>query len=207
MTRMMFRPVVAGSVQIEPLTVDEYNRMIESGELKEDTSIELIHGFLRRKNRAAAGEDPMTIGNSHTIVLQKLMRLAPLIEKQGSYLQLQQPIIISPSSEPEPDGSIILGNLEDRRGKPRVQGVVCVIEVADSSLSDDRGWKRELYASAGTACYVICNIPDHQVEVNTQPVKTSSRYRKTIVLRPDEVLKLPVNKDRFLDVPVEKLLP
>jgi hypothetical protein len=207
MIKEMFRPVVGGNVQVNPMTVDEYHQLIKAGKLPEDTSIELIHGFLRRKNRAAAGEDPMTVGHLHVVVVQKLMRFAPLIERHGCHLQIQQPIALPPDSEPEPDGSIIVGSVEDHSDIPRARDVLCVIEAADSSLRDDRGWKLELYAAAGIAMYVIVNIPERVVEVYTNPVRTAQRYRKSLTLRSGESLRLPIGKDKSVEIPVEKILP
>lgn len=44
------------------LTVDQYHRMIRQGILPEAEPVELLDGQLVRKNRSAAGDDPMTIG-------------------------------------------------------------------------------------------------------------------------------------------------
>lgn len=208
MTRaMIFRPVVRGRVQIEPLTVDEYHRMIRSGELPEDTSIELIHGFLTKKNRAAAGDDPMTIGHLHVIAVQKFMRLAPQIERLGCYLQIQQPVVIAPDSEPEPDASIIAGKLEDHSDRlPRAKDACCIIEISDSSLAEDRTTKLQLYASAGIAQYLIINLVERNAELHTLPMKQAARYRKRQVFGTDETFTLILRKKQ-ISVAVKSILP
>ena len=52
---------------MEPITVDKYHDLIESEQLPESTSIELINGFLTLKDRSAAGENPMVVGNDHIL--------------------------------------------------------------------------------------------------------------------------------------------
>src|SRR5436190_14463477 len=113
MTDVIFRPVIAGRVQMTPLTVDEYDRLIKSGELPEDPSVELLEGYLVRKDRSAEGEDPPTVGDKHALLMQKIIRVAPLIDRHGSHLRIQQPVVLPPKDEPEPDASIVVGQPED----------------------------------------------------------------------------------------------
>jgi hypothetical protein len=42
-----------------PITVEQYHRMIDSGILPEDSSVELLHGLLVRKDRGSPGDDFM----------------------------------------------------------------------------------------------------------------------------------------------------
>jgi Uma2 family endonuclease len=206
MTRMIFRPVVKGRVQVEPLTVDEYHRMIESGELPEDTSIELIRGFLTPKNRAATGEDPMTIGLQHALSVQKIMRFAPRIESLAHFLQIQQPVALPPDGEPEPDASIVVGKAEDYRDRrPRAVDVSCIIEVADSSLAYDRSIKRQMYADAGIAHYIIVNLIDRTVE-DYALMAGRTDYQEPLILGPADILKLRL-RDQLLEISLSELLP
>ena len=49
----------------------------------------------------------------------------------------QQPIVLPPDGEPEPDGAIIRAAADDYRGrKPGAADVLCVIEVADAAELD-----------------------------------------------------------------------
>jgi Uma2 family endonuclease len=187
--------------------VDEYHAMIRSGELPEDTSIELIDGFLTFKDRSATGEDPMTIGDQHRVAVLKAMRLAPLVEASGAFMQSQQPVMFQPLHEPEPDVAIIRGKVEDFLDHPPTAAdVLCIIEVSDSSLRNDRTVKLKVYARAGIRQYVIINLPDRVIEVYTQPTK-AGRYRKRQILRSTDTLRLRVGKQKMLDVPVKQLLP
>ena len=52
---------------------------------------------------------------------------------------------------------------------PGPADMALVIEVADSSLPDDRSLKARIYAAAAVPVYWIVNLVDHQVEVYTDP--------------------------------------
>src|SRR4051812_11405501 len=91
------------------ITVGQYHRMIETGILKTDARIELLDGELVRKNRSAAGEDPMTIGTGHVTGVDLLIALNPKLKRLGCYMRIQSPVTLPPHSEPEPDGAIVRG--------------------------------------------------------------------------------------------------
>src|SRR5688572_16842164 len=101
--------------QLLPLTVDQYHRMIESGIVEEGQPYELLNGCVVRKDRSAAGEDPMTVGNQHAWAVKNLAKLSRKLEAFGCHLQTQQPISLPPDDEPEPDGAIITGAEDDYR--------------------------------------------------------------------------------------------
>lgn len=52
--------------RIARLTVQQVRAMLAAGILDEGAPLELIGGVLLRKDRAATGDDPMTIGPRHT---------------------------------------------------------------------------------------------------------------------------------------------
>jgi hypothetical protein len=194
-----------------PFTVDQYHQMIEQEILAEGEPFELINGQLIHKDRSATGEDPMTVGHEHVLVVKRLARLSPRFERHGCHMQTQQPISIVPHDEPEPDGAVIVGSEEDYQGRlPGPKEVLCVIEVADSSLQRDRTIKLRLYAGAGIACYLIINLLNRLVEVYTQPTSARGqlpRYGKPEILRAGDTLKIPGPRGKLVSVPVQKLLP
>src|SRR5438128_1013535 len=120
----------AGRATIVPWTVEQYHWAIQTGFLPEDTSVELIDGFIVHKDRAKAGQDPMTIGERHVLVVQRLVRLAPQFDRFGTHLRIQQPIAIPPINEPEADGAVVGGTEEDYAHRtPTPADIFCVIEV------------------------------------------------------------------------------
>src|SRR5438105_15846329 len=122
---------LAPTTRFVPLTVEQYEQMIEGGILYSGEPIELIDGLLIPKDRSKAGEDPMSTGDEHAFVIDELAELKPQMPP-GCYFRTQQPIRLPPHSEPEPDGSIVRGKSTDyRRRKPGPADIVVVIEVAD----------------------------------------------------------------------------
>src|SRR5439155_15439399 len=145
----LLQDALDGQLDLVGLTVDQYHDFIDNGTIPEDPSMELLDGLLVRKDRSATGEDPMTIGDRHRMAVMRLERLLPKFEPFGSFLQCQQPIVLPPRNEPEPDISIIRGDLDKfERRKPRATDVILVLEVADNSLRRDLGLKLRIYARA-----------------------------------------------------------
>ena len=58
-----------------PITVDQFQLMIESGILHDGDPIELIDGLLVRKDRSARGENLMTHNPRHALLILRLQRL------------------------------------------------------------------------------------------------------------------------------------
>ncbi|HVX84812.1 MAG TPA: Uma2 family endonuclease [Phycisphaerae bacterium] len=192
----------------EPLTVEQYHQMIDKGILEEGSPFELLHGIITRKDRAAAGEDPMTSGNHHAYVVNLLAALDRKLEGTGCFLQTQQPIALPPFDEPEPDAAVILGARRDYRNhKPTAPAVLAVIEVADSSLRRDRTTKLKIYAQANLPLYLLINLPEKCIEQYTRPLPTAARYANAETLTARQSLTLPLPKKKSLKVSVASLLP
>ena len=98
---------VAGRLEIVPLSVEQYDRMIEDGILAEDAAVELLDGILVRKDRGDAGGDAMTVGETHAYVVTQLAYLGLRLDPAVMHLRTQQPIVIPEAGEPEPDAAII----------------------------------------------------------------------------------------------------
>ena len=103
------------------LTVDVYHKMIAQGLLPEGAPYELIDGAVVRKDRSAAGEHPMTVGTRHATSVSKLGQLSPRLRRLNCHMRVQQPVTFPPQNEPEPDGSMVMGKLEDYRDAIRVR--------------------------------------------------------------------------------------
>jgi Uma2 family endonuclease len=160
----------AGRVTIVPWTVDQYHRAIEAGLVPHDVPLELIDGFIVRKNRAAAGDDPMAVGERHRVTLMRLAEAASAFEAHGCFLQTQQPISLPPNSEPEPDGAVVNGAIDDYLNHPpTAKDVSCVVEVADGSLSVDLGPKLLAYAKAGIPQYLVVDLVNDHVVIHEEP--------------------------------------
>lgn len=156
-------PVEAGAIPDVPiyrLSVEQYHAMARAGILTEDDPVELLEGWLVQK---------MTKHRPHVIatglVRRELERLLP----SGWYVAIQDPITTA-ESEPEPDVAVVRGEERDYPDRhPGPQDVPLVVEIADSSLEQDRGAKKRLYARAGIAVYWIVNLVERQIEIYTEP--------------------------------------
>ena len=143
------------------LTLDEYDRMIERGVFERDRRLELIYGELREMS---------PIGDPHRDAVNALTNDWFVVQSTAGFrakvtVQIQSPIRLpAQSSSPYPDMSWIAKRVADTDSRGPDE-VFLVIEVADSSLEDDRGEKAQLYADAKIPDYWIVNLVDRCVEV------------------------------------------
>ena len=118
--------------ELHRMTVDEYERMAESGVL-DDPQVELINGLLVKK---------MVKKPRHVSACELVAGALEAILPKGWYIREQNPLRIPDYNEPEPDLVIARGS----RGRyatshPGPDDVALVVEVADTSLGKDRGEK------------------------------------------------------------------
>lgn len=187
-------------------SVDEYHTMIANGGIVEGQPFELLDGQIVRKIRSASGEDFMTVGVEHALIVMRLAKLSNLFESLGCHLRAQQPITVPPRDEPEPDVAIVRGSIEDyAEHHPRIADVLCVIEVADSSISRDRGYKLSLYANTGIPMYVIINLVDRAVEIYKTPVVGEGRFAETSHPASGETTSFPTATGERVNVPVNQM--
>lgn len=142
------------------LTVEQYEHMAEVGVLQSDEPIELLEGYLVRK---------MTKHAPHSASTYKVRVAVERLLSAGWIYRGQDPIRLD-DSEPEPDGAVVRGDASSYTTRhPLPAEVALVIEVADSTLTRDREWKRRIYARNGIPVYWIVNLVDRVLEVYTDP--------------------------------------
>lgn len=175
-------PVVPSELSEAPwarlarLSVDQYHAMIGAGILGSGDRIELLEGFLVTK---------MSKNPPHTLVTKLLVAALTRCLPDGWHLAQEGPLALSPDSEPEPDICVVRGTIRDYATRNPGPGEVgLVVEVSDSSLAFDRGFKLRLYARAGLPVYWIVNLNDGTVEVYNDPsgVSTEPAYRRREVV-------------------------
>jgi len=93
-------------------------------------------------------------------------------------------------SVPEPDVAIVPGRYEDYdRVHPRT--ALLIVEVADTSLAQDRLTKAVIYAAAGIPEYWIVAIRGQRVEVHRDPDPKQRCYRtRSFTRRGDEIARV-----------------
>jgi len=139
-------------------------------------------------------------GARHAAAVQRLTQL--LVVAVGvpgrAAVRVQLPLALGDDSEPEPDlAAVAPGAYRD--GHPH--SAFLVIEVAESSLTEDRRDKGALYAEAGIPEYWIVDAARERVEVHAEIVERAYS-RVTPVNRGDVILSLalPELKVRVDDV-------
>lgn len=201
----ILQEAAAGRARIVEWTVEQYHRAIASGLVPEDTAVELLDGFIVCKDRAKAGENPMTIGDRHRVAVVRLAHAAPLFESLGCFLQSQQPVSLPPAHEPEPDGAVVRGRIDDHlESPPHAADLFCVIEVADSSLQVDLGPKLRAYAGAGVPQYIVVDLVNNRVLVHEEPAGES--YSRVTPLARGETVQIYAGSGQ-VPMAVDRLLP
>ncbi len=197
-----------GTLQVVPLDVDQFDKMIEAGIVPEGELIELLDGVMIRKDRGHLGEDTMTAGDDHVWCIEQLMDLRPAIKALGCSIRIQAPAKLPPESMPEPDALIVVGSIDDyRKRKPGPADISCAIEVSDSSLRRDRTVKMAIYARHGIQQYVIINLQDLVLEVYTMPQPDLERYERMAKRAIGEDVELQLPGNQIFAVSVARLLP
>lgn len=111
-------------------------------------------------------------------------------------------------SEPEPDVAVAQGpeaRYDDHH--PRSEELYLLVEVAASSLAEDRNYKAWLYATAGIPRYWIVNLVDRQLEVYSDPDLAVGQYRSRQILREDQEVVLHWQGLAPVTILVKDLLP
>ncbi len=187
-------------VPIYRLTVAQYEAMARAGILTEDDPVELLEGWLVQK---------MTKHPPHIAATRLLLHALGALLPPGWMVDAQNPVATT-DSEPEPDLMVIRGtprDYKDRLAGP--QDVALIVEVADTSLRQDRGTKKRLYARAGFSIYWIVNLVEGQIEVYTEPSGPRRRpdYRRRQDYRLSDEISVVLEGVEVGRIPVQEILP
>ncbi len=174
-------------------TVTEYYQMAEAGIFTEDDRVELIDGEI---------VELAAIGNRHALCVNLCGDLFA-DARPAILVSIQNPIILSDFSEPEPD--VVL--LRRRPGlyanaHPGPEDIVLIIEVADTTLAYDRR-KVAAYGRAGVPESWIVDLKRGRLEVYRR--SDAGEYTERRVLgRGDELSPLLLPE---FTVRVDSILP
>ena len=108
--------------------------------------------------------------------------------------------------EPEPDVAIVRGTDADYEHRiPTAADVALLVEVSDSTLSQDRGKKLLVYAKGRIPLYWIVNLVNRQVEVYSRPGKNGYRSHKTFAS--GEQVPVKIGGQELPPIAVDSILP
>jgi Uma2 family endonuclease len=183
--------------RVRRITVDEYERIILSGALKNPDRIELVNGYMVDKTEKSPQH-----GYSTRIILDGL---APLIGPNWTW-RSEQPVRIPDYDEPEPDVAIVRGATEDYAYRvPGQEDVGLLVEVSLTTLDQDRGEKGAAHARVGIPAYWIINLADRQVEVYTG--SGPGGYPPPAVYQPGQSVPVVLDGRQHGEIAVNDILP
>jgi Uma2 family endonuclease len=184
------------------ISIEKYEEMVRSGVFTNRDRLELIEGYLVAK---------MTQKPPHTVSAELCRVRLDRVLPPGWHLRIERPLRIpSRASLPEPDVVVTRGKIRDFATRdPDPADVALVIEIADSSLDDDRNLMSRVYGGGGVDFYWIVNLVEGQVEVYSGPSGPSEPvgYRHCEVYRPGGQVPLVIAGIDVGHIPVVDLLP
>ncbi|MGB7156886.1 MAG: Uma2 family endonuclease [Tepidisphaeraceae bacterium] len=180
-------------------SVEEYRRMAETGILSEDDNVELLEGWIVEK---------MTKGARHDYTIQATDNAIRSRLEPNWGVRIQSAIVLA-DSEPEPDLAVILNppaRYVDRH--PSRDDIALLVEVAESSLAQDRGIKLRIYARSNIEVYWIVNLIEDVIEVHWDPSGPVDlpTYRGRRVFRSGESVPLAIGGQQLQPVEVKQIL-
>ena len=168
-------------------TADEYHRMADAGILAEAERVELLDGDVVEMS---------PIGDPHVAAVTRCGRaFAPAWVAGRLTLHTQDPVRLDRHNEPQPDLALARPGVE---AAPRPGEILLAIEVADTSVEDDRAVKVPLYARAGIPETWLLNVRDGALEVYREPGPAG--YARTLTLRPERQVACEAFPDIVLRV-------
>lgn len=177
------------------ISAAEYLRLVEAGVLDADDRVELLGGVI------VAMPPPGPAHATVTMLAAEALRRA--IGSRGA-VRTQLPLALGLWSMPEPDIAIVPGSLLDYLDAHPATALL-VVEVADSSLAQDRLSKSRIYAAAGIPEYWIVNLRERVIEVLRDPDPPHALYRDARSCAADGEIDLVANPGAR--VAVSEILP
>jgi Uma2 family endonuclease len=147
-------------------TAESYLGLVDAGVLTSNDRVELLEGVVV----AMAPQNP-----PHAAGVNRAYDV--LIPAVGSraVVRVQFSLVLGALSVPEPDVAVVPGRTADyERAHPTT--ALLVVEIADSSLAQDRLTKAAIYAAAEIPEYWIVNLRDDRVEVLRAPAPETRTY-------------------------------
>jgi Uma2 family endonuclease len=140
--------------------------MSECGIIPEDERVELLDGLI------VAMPPPSP---PHDSAVQRVMYVLLRKLGLGVSLRVQSSFVAGDASVPQPDLALVPGGLDDYLDRHPSRAWL-LVEVAHTSVSQDRLTKAGIYARAGIPCYWVVNLRDRCIEVFREPDRFAARY-------------------------------
>lgn len=176
-------------------SVERYFELTECGIIAPDDRVELLDGLIVSMAAQSAPHAATVYRVEHA-----------LLGKLGfqTVVRVQMTFLAGDTSVPEPDIAVVSGNADDYfECHPRT--ALLIVEVAHSSVIQDRLTKAAIYARAGIPCYWIVNLRDACIEAHRLPDRWKGEYASVTRMSGNESIEI----DAFPGVRFEaaELLP
>jgi Uma2 family endonuclease len=163
-------------------TVEAYHKAYEAGALPE--RVELLEGEVYAVS-------PM--GKKHRLYVMHLDRVFQEAFGEEAVVMVQCPLALSADSEPIPDLVLLRPPLEAYRERdPGPEDVLLLVEIADTTLVQDRALKLPLYQKAGIPEVWLVNLVEEVLEVYAFPHYAMERHPKGEAVAPRAFPTRPV---------------
>jgi Uma2 family endonuclease len=146
---------LARELPLRRFSIKEYYALGKAGILGEDDGVELLDGLLVMMAR---------ISPPRAYVIGKLHDLLERSSQDRFHVRTRQPVRL-PTSEPQPDLSVVVGTPADFRSRhPSPRDVLLLVDVVDMMTNESR-IKAQLYATAKVREYWVLDIARCHVQV------------------------------------------
>jgi Uma2 family endonuclease len=186
------------------ITVKEFHRIIESGALGPEPHVELLEGVIVAK---------MSKTPPHNVATDLIQHLLNRLLSAGFFASMGNPVTIEDrDGEPEPDVSVLRGQIRDYAGRERRPAdAALLIEASDTSYAYDRYQKLPVYAAAGVPLYWILDLNRRRLEVYAKPItpsqETPAYYAETRIYNENEEVPLILDGREVARFAVREILP
>ena len=177
---MAMEPATAEPADLTRYTVERYFTLVEEGVLEPEDRVELLEGVVV----SMSPRNPR-----HDTVIALVAEALAVAVSQRAAIRVQSSVIIGRYSAPEPDVAVVSGKTRDYM-TAHPSTALLIVEVADSTLPQDRLTKSRLYAAAGVPEYWIVNLRDGCVEVWREPDVAARSYASLTTARTGERIEL-----------------
>ncbi len=156
----------------------EYFALVETGLLAPDDRVELLEGLV-------VSMSPQQPRHAATVWWIS-GRLNALIGDRG-IVRSQLPFLATANSVPEPDIAVVPFRVDGYQSA-HPDRCLLAVEVADTSVAQDRLTKSRIYAAADVTDYWLVNLREQRVEWFRTPDTTARVYRESGMASGDERL-------------------
>jgi Uma2 family endonuclease len=181
------------------MSLEQYDALVESGIFTERDRLQLINGILVAK---------VTQGDDHRVADEDCRTALQRVLPPGWFIRSNKPVDFPPNGAPEPDQAVVRGSNRDygraKRGRPGAKDVALIVEIAQSSLTEDRAMVT-IYGPGGIPVYWIINLVDRQVEVYSGPGPDG--YASRIDYRSGQEIPVVIDGVVVGQIAVDDLLP